>query len=155
MNRTKANFRALREIVGMSQQDMASAMRCGLRSVKRWEDPNAPYWAPDPAWAILEERYAIQQQMCDYAVAQCERVEEEHGRAPKSVPVVYYRDQREYDEHGRDAGLVTVANANARAVFAELVAEGYDAQFVYPVPETEDTRPRRDRGWTGTEREDG
>lgn len=39
MERTKSNFRALREMVGMSQGHLA--MVCGIDScnVRRWEDP--------------------------------------------------------------------------------------------------------------------
>ena len=39
-NHTKANFRACRELVGLSQQDLAYEMDVLLKSVKRWENPN-------------------------------------------------------------------------------------------------------------------
>ena len=35
--RSKADFKCLRERVGLSQQDVASALGVNIRSVKRWE----------------------------------------------------------------------------------------------------------------------
>ncbi len=135
MERTKANLRALRDLVGYSQQDLAGALGVNPRSVKRWEDPAQPYWAPDAAWDVLEEALGVQRRMVDYAVSQVERVTGEAGRAPASVPVTYFRDQRMYDEHGRDGGDYQIANANARAIWRELDALGYPAELRYPVPE--------------------
>ena len=137
MKRTKANLRALRDLVGYSQQDLAGALGVNPRSVKRWEDPDGEYWAPDAAWEVLEHALDVQRQMVDYAVAQCERVSEEAGRMPSSVPVTYFRDQRMYDEWGRDPGSYGIANANARAVWRELDAMGYPVEMRYPVPEAE------------------
>lgn len=143
MKHTKANLRALRDLVGYSQQDLAGALGVNPRSVKRWEDPDGEYWAPEAAWEVLEGALNVQRQMVDYAVAQCERVTEEAGRMPGSVPITYYRDQRMYDGWGRDPGSYGIANANARAVWRELDATGYPAEMRYPVPEVEDTHPKR------------
>ena len=37
MERTKADFKALRETVGMSQQALADALHVDKRSIQRWE----------------------------------------------------------------------------------------------------------------------
>ena len=39
MTRSKADFKALRERVGLSQQDVADAANVTRTSVKRWERP--------------------------------------------------------------------------------------------------------------------
>ena len=40
--RTKAEFRAIREQLGMSQSVLADMMDVQDRSVRRWESPEAP-----------------------------------------------------------------------------------------------------------------
>ena len=128
---SKANFKALRERVGMSQQDVADALGVSCRTVKRWEraDRREP---PADAMRLLEGQLGVQREMVEYMVGVCERVTEEQGCMPSLVPVSYYRDQSMYDEFGRDSGPFGVANANARAVAQELEALGYEVEFRYP-----------------------
>ena len=38
-----AEFRAMREQVGLSQADVADTLGVNVRSVKRWEDPEYPF----------------------------------------------------------------------------------------------------------------
>jgi DNA-binding transcriptional regulator YiaG len=42
MDRTKAEFRAIRETVGMTQGMLADALGVEQRSVRRWESPTVP-----------------------------------------------------------------------------------------------------------------
>ena len=60
------------------------------------------------------------------------RAQEETGRMPDAVTLTYYRSQEQYDELGRDEGWYGVANANARAVAAELKRYGFSVEFRYP-----------------------
>ncbi len=143
MERTKANFRALREMVGLSQMDVANLLECGLRSVKRWEHPTQPYWAPEAAWAIVEELYRRQREAVELALDKAEQADKAGELV--DIPVVYYRDQPMMDMYGRDRGSATVVNATARAIHAALTAMGYPASFVYPVEETAEERPHRGR----------
>ena len=129
---SKANFKALRERVGMSQQDVADALGVSCRTVKRWEHEADRREPPADAVELLEGRLGVQREMVEYMVGTCERVTEEAGRMPSLVPITYYRDQRMYDEFGRDSGPFGVANANARAVAQELEALGYEVEFRYP-----------------------
>jgi transcriptional regulator with XRE-family HTH domain len=124
----KANFRALRERVGMSQQDVADALGVSCRTVKRWEHEADRREPPADAVGLLTKQLDVQRQM----VGTCERVTEEAGRMPSLVPITYYRDQSMYDEFGRDSGPFGVANANARAVAQELEALGCAVEFRYP-----------------------
>ena len=129
---SKANFKALRERVGMSQQDVADALGVSCRTVKRWEHEADRREPPADAVRLLEGQLGVQREMVEYMVGVCERVTEEAGRMPSLVPVTYYRDQSMYDEFGRDSGPFGVANANARAVAQELEALGYEVEFRYP-----------------------
>lgn len=134
---TKAQFKALRERVGMSQQDVADALGVSCRTVKRWEHEADRREPPADAVELLERQLGTQREMVDYMVGVCERVTEEAGRMPSLVPITYYRDQYMYDEFGRDSGPFGVANANARAVAQELEALGYEVEFRYPCEDTD------------------
>ena len=136
--RSKADFKCLRERVGLSQQDVASALGVNIRSVKRWEDPSFPNHAPEDAWAVLDDAMDMQRQQVSYACAgRAERVEngavESFGMEPVTVPITYYKDQAMYDEYGRDPGPFGQANANARAVATALEQRGINVTFNYPL----------------------
>lgn len=130
MERTAAGFRALRERVGLSQSDLAEELGVALRSVKRWE--RGLFDAPDEAWDVLGSYAETQEQMVDHAREIVLSVGEEAGRRPDEIVLTYYRTQEEYDAHGRDEGPYGVANANARAVAAELAHYGVETCFRYP-----------------------
>ena len=133
MNSTKAAFKALREQVGMSQQNLADEVDVVVRSVKRWESPAAEgYRAPEDAWRVLEEARATQRRQVAYALEVVRKQAGELGQAPAAVALTYYRDQEQYDACGRDRGPVGVANANARAVVDALEREGYSVEWHYP-----------------------
>lgn len=134
---TKAQFKALRERVGMSQQDVADTLGVNARTVKRWEHEADRREPPADAVELLKRQLNVQREMVDYMVGVCERVTEERGRMPSLVPIAYYRDQAMYDEFGRDSGPFGVANANARAVAQELEALGYEVEFRYPCEDTD------------------
>ena len=130
--RSKADFKCLRERVGLSQQDVASALGVNIRSVKRWEDPSFPNHAPEDAWAVLDDAMDMQCQQVSYACAVVAQQVESFGMEPVTVPITYYKDQAMYDEYGRDPGPFGQANANARAIGYELERRGIDVEYRYP-----------------------
>ena len=125
MTRSKADFKALRERVGLSQQDVADAANVTRTSVKRWERPgfNDP---PADVWAWLEGLGANQDALVDEV---CARVEREGIDA---LQLTYWRDQAQFDALGRDRGPYTMANANARAIWLALLGMGVEVSFSYP-----------------------
>ena len=127
---SKADFRALRETVGLSQQDVADALGVDVRSVKRWEAPDGsqPVAA---AWALLERYAEFHELAIETAVEHVETMIAEVGHAPQAVRMTYWRSQEEYDAHGRDPGPYGVANANARSVAEALRPYGVDVEFAY------------------------
>ena len=131
--RSKADFKALRERVGLSQQDVASALDVNIKTVKNWENPKQErYLIPVDAWDYLEDAAELQRQQVSYACAVVAQQVESFGMEPVTVPITDYRDQKMYDEFGRDPGPFGQANANARAIGYELERRGIDVEYRYP-----------------------
>ena len=128
--RGKADFKALREALGLSQSDVADACMVRTTTVKRWERPGFP-GAPNDAWAYLEGEARRHDDMVAYAVARA-RDARAVGQMPDSVVITYYRDQDQYDALGRDDGPFSYANAVARDVAAILQREDFVVEFAYP-----------------------
>lgn len=133
MERTKADFAALRETVGLTQANLADDLGVNPRSVKRWEQPGMDgYEPPADAWGMLDSYADTRRRIVDHARETVISTGEEAGRQPEQVVLTYYRSQEQYDRLGRDEGWYGVANANARAVAAELRRYGFSVVFRYP-----------------------
>lgn len=131
--RTKADFAALRETVGLTQANLADDLGVNPRSVRRWEQPGQEgYEPPAEAWEVLDRYADLRRQMVDHARETVMRAGERMGGQPGQVVLTYYRSQEQYDDLGRDEGWYGVANANARAVASELAHYGVTVCFRYP-----------------------
>ena len=121
-----AQFRAMRETLGLSQQDVAEEVGVDRGSVKSWEAGVCPI-PPDVArWLVSEKAvadYAVDSAVCDVLVLQ---------NQPTTVSLTYYRTQEEYDSSGHGEGRFGISNANARRVAEALEAEGIGVEFFYP-----------------------
>lgn len=125
--KTKADFRARREMVGLRQGDVADALGVTVMSVNRWEREGFPN-PPEDAWSLIEEREEQQ------AAVVSEIAEGFPEGATANITV--YRTQADYDSvqelYGRpDRGPFTVANANAFEAARVLDALGVEVRFVY------------------------
>lgn len=129
---TKADFRAMREQTGYSQQALADALNVNVKTVKRWEHEADASQPPVDAWDLLEAALGVQRRMAAYAVNVARKQEAALGAKPQAVQLTYFRDQAMFDRYGRDEGYFGVANANARAAAAALRAEGHGVSFSYP-----------------------
>lgn len=132
--RTKADFRALRETVGLNQAYLAQLLGIHEMTVKDWEKPQRPDWQPNQqAWALLDQYKAAQLSAVEKVMQQVHQLISEVGNEPtKPFELTYYRRQDDYERHGRDEGYYGVANANARACAAALEAEGFEVRYRYP-----------------------
>lgn len=130
MQRTKANLKALRERLGLSQGDVAGHLEVTRTSVKRWERPGFPD-APAELWDWLEGLLHSQRLIVDEVANRMMDAMDEGGE-PDTVQLTIYRSQEQFDELGRDEGNFQVANANARAVWIELEGLGVPVEFAYP-----------------------
>ena len=126
---TKADFRAIRETIGLTQGDVAKALGVALRTVKRWEHPD---WhePPEDARAWLLEMHERHDAAVDAMVDKAMALVREHG--PEVVSITYYREQSQYDVHGREQGPYGFANSVAREVALDLNGEGIETEFRYP-----------------------
>lgn len=133
MPRTKASLKALREQVGLSQQNVADALRVNIKTVKNWENPSkTAYKIPDDVWNYLDKVAEVQKQQVSYFLGVLSKQVEEIGEEPILVPITYYRNQAMYDQFGRDEGPVGWANAVARLTAYELDRRGIAYEFRYP-----------------------
>lgn len=128
--RGKAEFRALRDALGLSQADVARMLGIDVANVKRWEKPGEAH--PKPfAWELLDKLEVRQRETVRQGVEAVMRMQEEHGSLPERVQLTYWRDQAQYDAMGRDEGPFGMANANARLVAHELARLGVEAEWAY------------------------
>lgn len=114
---TKAELRATRERLGIPQSKLAEIAGVQVRSVKRWESPNAPQQAPADVWAYLGEMLKAQDKAVDDAVASASQEE--------LFPLRYYADQDECPE-----GYWRAVNANSRAIAITLEALGFGVEWM-------------------------
>lgn len=128
--RTKADFKALRDTLGLSQQDVADACGVRLTTVKRWERPGFPE-PPEDAWEHLGDESDRHDDMVEFSIGKVHDLVEEYGKN-FVVSLTYYRDQSQYDALGRDPGTFTFANSVAREVALRLADEGIEVEFRYP-----------------------
>lgn len=131
--RSKQEFKALREQVGMRQADLAQEMDIAVRSVERWESIKYPnYNAPQDAWDILDDALKLQRQVIAAALGQIDEAAQEVGGYPASVKLVYWSSQAEYDEHHcvDDDGDWRQANATARIVSYALHERGIETDWI-------------------------
>lgn len=131
-NRTKAEFRATREMVGMTQSALAKELGVEVRSVKRWESLDAPQMAPKDAWDVLDAAKEDQDSLVDYTLDLMDRIRENMGRYPESYRLVFWSSQEQYNKHHlpHDAGDWRMANANALRVAAVLMDTGVRVEWV-------------------------
>lgn len=113
--RNYARFKELREMVGMSQTDLAREVSVAPRTVRRWETPDT--YIPDDSWETLEQARARQLEICAVAVRKILSVTAEHGAKPDTIAIPY---------HIHD----NMARANARLVAHELERRGYHIRIV-------------------------
>lgn len=127
---TAANFRALREICGVTQQQVADVLDVRALTVKRWEKGETP--VPDDALsymrgAVVEHTLAVRE-MVGEVVAGAE--------PPSAVCLPYYRTQEQCDLEaetaGTEAGPYQFENAIMRSAGERLTDMGYSVSYAYP-----------------------
>ena len=128
---SKAQFRATRERCGISQQMMADHFGNKVLTVKRWEKPGEAE-PPEDAQTYLLHMLDLHVQAVEAALDAVAEMEEELGKLPSHVDLLYYRSQAHYDRFGRDKGDFSVVNARTREIAALLEAQGIEARFVFP-----------------------
>ena len=127
---TKASFRALRDLCGITQGELAQVLGCDLKTVQRLENPHRDDMQPrEEDWLALEQLRRTQVAQLDYSMRVAERALDS-GTAPH-VEIPYFRTQAAYDAEGRDAGSFRLANRVAGEVAEALDEMGAEVMFFY------------------------
>lgn len=124
MERSKADFKALREMVGMSQQALADALHVDKRSIQRWEAHGNAWEPPADAWDVLDAARERQR----WTVANAIEIANEPGNLHAPVLLTYWKSQEDYERAGH-GGDYQMANANARIIAAILDGDGRAVSF--------------------------
>lgn len=130
-DRSVAEFRAKRELCGLSTYDVAKELGVAVNTVKRWENPN--YFPPSPAaWRFIDREYE----------KHCDRVEDALQEAVDGIEfgkpaVVYWHRNGMRGVSDRQVG---VSNAVSKAVAESLMTLGYDVTFRWSDPDAEEAQ---------------
>lgn len=125
MERTKAEFRATREALGITQQSLADELGVKILSVKRWEQPKYPQHATARVWELFADLLDMQESAVRDALM----------TAGDAVELPYWMSAKDFDDLAdeKEPGTSwTEANATRRAIAQDLRAHGvtvtwYDA----------------------------
>lgn len=132
LDKTKANFKAMRESLGMSQQLLADIMDVNKFSVKRWESVSFDKYAPEEAWDILEHYQELQQQVIQAGLDRVILTHADLGSL-NEVNLTYWFNEEEYEKaHPGEGRFWQMANANSRILAYLLRDQGYKVTFDFP-----------------------
>ena len=143
--RTKAEFRYIRERVGISQTLMAELVGCTPRSVRYWEDPVSLSYPPQEAWDALDKALVYQDAIVEFTLSKVEEAAEIKGSLPKYVDLPYWLSKAQYeavhadDNPGTDSDW-SMANANARVVAIRLEMMGVEVRWANYDPMSPDNK---------------
>lgn len=124
-DRSVAEFRAMREMCGISLYDVAETLGVAVNTVKRWESPK--YFPPSPrAWEYIEEEYDRHCERVDAALKQAlaTRVD------GQPIVLPWHRNGM----RGVSDMQVGMSNAVSRAVAESLMTLGYEVTFRWSDP---------------------
>lgn len=133
---TPATFRATREQLGYTREQLAGVLNVSVRNIKRWEQAGGA----EPPAGVIDELLQLKDRqdfLVRESVQKVKSLINETEHLPKSVEVSYFKDQPQFDLFGRDEGFFNVANANSRAVAlaVEQLRPSVEVVFNYPTEE--------------------
>ena len=135
-SRTGADFRMLRDKLGVSQQWVAGQVGVTKLTVLTWEDPNEFALPSRKAWDLLEGMWRQADEMADRLVGvagEAAKAAEEEGRSPAMLLLPYWRNKADYLKSGRD-GCMDVENLATRMAQDRLAVLGMPCGITYAQP---------------------
>lgn len=123
MDRTKANFTAIREFIGLSQQELGEAVGASSQAVKRWQRLDWPD-PPDDVWEYLELMVDTFVSMKNQIVLSCQD--------KRCVRLLYFRTREEFEHLAVSQYPVGFVNAVVRDSWRALAGFGVSVEFEYP-----------------------
>jgi transcriptional regulator with XRE-family HTH domain len=129
-DRSVAEFRAKRELCGISLYDVADELGVAVNTVKRWENPN--YFPPSPAaWRYIDREY---DKHCD----EVEDAIKEALATPAGEPVIVTWTRN--GMRGVSDAQVGWNNAVSKAVAESLMTLGREVTFRWSDPAAEEAQ---------------
>jgi transcriptional regulator with XRE-family HTH domain len=133
--RSKSEFKATRERVGITQAALASIMGVSQRSVRYWEHPISQRQPPEEAWRILDDALDRQRQVVSFALQKVDEAEETAGTKPNAVRLPYWLTEGDYVQWSTDSELGIIgdwrmANANNQVLAIILEERGVNVEWV-------------------------
>lgn len=128
----------MREMCGLSQQDVSDDLAVNIKTVKRWEREDLPQFtvpahAMDYVTARLEEFMRdIEATMSLFELAEDDAESALENAELDAAQLVYYRNQEQLQAAGCETRRVGQVNAATRAAAAILLDMGVDVSFCYP-----------------------
>lgn len=132
MDKTKIQFKALRESLGITAKDIAEAVNVKQTTVLAWDNNKRTDIRPSQAgWDFLAKVAAEQSKIGTRALNELYGFAESHGLTLEDVTLVlvYYRNQKDYEEDGH-SGSYAVHNATMRALLNYVSECGGEVQFI-------------------------
>ena len=125
-DRSVAEFRAKREMCGLSTYDVAQEMGVAVNTVKRWESPR--YFPPSPAaWRFIDREYEKHKKLVSVLMDKC--IEEFDEEANEPIVIGWNRNGK---LQGREVGE---RNAVSQALAESLITMGYPIRIVWADPD--------------------
>ena len=121
-----AQFKTLRESLGVTTQWVADAVQVNLRTAQRWEATLTP---PDDAVMLLEHWLAVFHRQMGTLLDELRTFEDEHGY-PDTLEMVRYRTLQSAQRAGND-WPEEMHNGFLRYALLTLTFEGYDLRINY------------------------
>lgn len=135
-SRDHADFRLLRDELGVSQKWVADRVGVTKQTVFIWEDPRAFARPSREAWDLLEGMWRQADSMAASHVdiaRQAVEAAREDGRTPAMLILPYWRTQADYRKSGR-TGSMEVENLAARMAHDRLAVLGLPCGIKYAEP---------------------
>lgn len=126
----KADFRAYRESLCISQGDVAEALQINMATEKHWEAPKSAIEPPAFAWDYLDGLDEQREYVVDAMVEASERAADKAGTNKASV--LYFRTSEQWRRVGNGQYPMGFANMCAREAAGILMDKGYDVGYEYP-----------------------
>ena len=123
MDRTKANFTAIREFIGLSKSELGEAVGVSSQAIKRWQRLDWPD-PPEDVWEYLESMVEIFVSMKNQIVLSCQD--------KRCVRLLYFRTVDEFEHLAVSRYPVGFVNAVARDAWRALAGFGVSVEFDYP-----------------------
>ena len=142
--RSKADFQALRDLVGLDQVDVADALGVKPVTIRKWEDPQAFALPRKAAWLFLEDvADIIERKSADLAARALEAAQRARadGREPAPVLLTYWRTREDWDNspisHPDETVIGNhwkIENTITRTTALRLVKDDTPFSIVYAQP---------------------